>query len=122
MSLTRLQRQLLVLIVIVLGIIDYFIISYYDANLLELNPRIWCDDKSSLQEVISCVDDIYQNSSMLQIWQQNKNIKYGGVSISTIKILLHHKIPVVVKVCTAKKRHSLHSPHSQLPRMGLKPA
>ena len=70
MSLTRLQRQLLVLIVIVLGIIDYFVISYYDANLLKLNPRIWCDDKSSLQEVISCVDDIYQNSSMLQIWQQ----------------------------------------------------
>ncbi len=70
MPLTKVQCNLIILSVIVLGIIDYFAIRHYDANILELSPRSWCDEKSSLPDVIKCVDAIYKSSKMQQIWQQ----------------------------------------------------
>ena len=70
MHLTHLQRKIVIFIVVVLGVADYFALRDYDTHLLELSPIAWCDETAPLQDVIKCVDAIYQNSKMTQIWQQ----------------------------------------------------
>ena len=70
MRLTNLQRILMIAFVaMVFGICQY-LDSYHNDNLLERSPRVWCDETLPLNELVDCVDNLYQSSRTAEIWKR----------------------------------------------------